>query len=67
MSGSYRLSAPLNGGEHVYSGPWQMEAPEAIRTQPRAVSCELTLALDETIEMLSLIDQPSYYAEEAGQ
>jgi hypothetical protein len=54
----------LNGGE---AGLWYLEAeiapPEALPAPARATRCELTLALDETIELLSLIDQPSYYSE----
>ena len=45
----------LNGGETTYQGSW---------TPAQAVSCTLETIADEAIELLTLIDQPSYWDEE---
>jgi len=45
----------LNGGESDSTGDW---------TPTQAVSCSLESIVDEAVELLTLIDQPSYWNEE---
>ena len=59
------MRSDLNGGEsHYVPLACNLETWAAIKPTARAISCSLETVADEAIELLTLIDQPSYWNEE---